>query len=171
MFMVILWKKKKILLKNISGYDCSHGFLKRQMKLNVWIKAMGNSISVTGVRSTSANTTIFLVDDSLWHLYRSAREYKRAPAMYVIHFFVWRRHAGKPEAWQQNSLSHSPSQGTTVTVVTWDVPFGGGTQHYIWIDAMGNKYPLHHAEGMPASLAVPMHNHNGHSINWFYGLT
>jgi len=47
---------------------------------------------------------------------------------------------------------HSPSQ---------EIPLLVELNSASWIDAMENKYPLHHAKGMPASLAVSMYyNYN-----------
>lgn len=132
----------------------------------VWINTMGNTMSVTCVWSTCIHTTIPLANDSPWRHYRSTCEYKRAPAIDVINL-VWRRRAGEPKAWQWDTVSCSASQGTLVTVFTWDVPFRCGTQHWVWIEAMRNKYPLQHTEGMPASLAIHVHNYNRHSMDLF----
>lgn len=58
---------------------------------------MGIAISVIGVWSTSENTPIWLVDDSLWH-----QKYKRAPKEYVISFFVFMSRCAISVWWRQD---------------------------------------------------------------------
>lgn len=128
-----------IVQRNVFGYDCKHGSLRRERLAASDDSAMGNPSAWLCLKHVCNYSNPDWCCITLWRMTAYSRSYKVYPEQSSISF--WLAEASYSQACRMYGRVTQRSQETMITVVTRDVPFWGNST-LLDDDSVGNKIPI-----------------------------